>query len=137
MSCTDSVKPLTSAALVDDQCSPQYRQASPANSPTEEAQIPVSGSRGSTGGSSPKEMAPMGGSSPKEGRSTPGSSPKKGESTGGSSPKKGGSTGGSSPKEGGLITDSSSDSSSDEEEELGIKRKIRSCVAQIKVETTR
>uniref|UniRef100_A0A8C5D255 Pre-mRNA-splicing factor CWC22 homolog n=1 Tax=Gadus morhua TaxID=8049 RepID=A0A8C5D255_GADMO len=74
----------------------------------------------------------MGGSSPKEGRSTPGSSPKKGESTGGSSPKKGGSTGGSSPKEGGLITDSSSDSSSDEEEELGIKRKIRSCVAQIK-----
>uniref|UniRef100_A0A8C5BER0 Pre-mRNA-splicing factor CWC22 homolog n=1 Tax=Gadus morhua TaxID=8049 RepID=A0A8C5BER0_GADMO len=121
-----------SNALVDDQCSPQYRQASPANSPTEEAQIPVSGSRGSTGGSSPKEMAPMGGSSPKEGRSTPGSSPKKGESTGGSSPKKGGSTGGSSPKEGGLITDSSSDSSSDEEEELGIKRKIRSCVAQIK-----
>ena len=56
--------------------------------------------------------------------------------TGGSSPKEGGSTGGSSPKEGGLITDSSSDSSSDEEE-LGTKRRIKSCVAQIKVETTR
>ena len=56
--------------------------------------------------------------------------------TGGSSPKEGESTGGSSPNKGGLITDSSTDSSSDEEE-LGTKRRIRSCVAQIKVESRR
>ncbi|CAL8265766.1 unnamed protein product [Lota lota] len=82
-----------------------------------------------TVGSSPKEMAPTGGSSPKEMGPTVGSSPKEMGPTGGSSPKERESSGGSSPKE--AITDSSSDSSSDEEE-LGIKRRIRSSVAQIK-----
>ncbi|KAG7276465.1 hypothetical protein CRUP_033903, partial [Coryphaenoides rupestris] len=89
-------------ASVDDQRSPPHQQASPATSPTERALSPDPG---------PKERGSPGGSSPKE--------------------RERGSTGGSSPKERGSTADSSSDSSSDEEE-LGIKRRVKSSVAQIK-----